>query len=242
MIRPEKIKIVLVETSHPGNIGSAARAMKTMGFNDLNLVNPKCEINDISYAMASNAKDVLENTKVSSSLKETLSDCNFVVGATARQRDIPLEIINPRQFSKKLSDKNFGKVAILLGNEARGLTNKQLSMCSIGLHIPANKKYTSLNLAASLQIILYELMYESKNEASNINKIDKNDIASNEKLINFFNHMDRVLKDINFIKDDRPMISRKINHIFKKASLSDEEINILRGILSAIENHSQQNQ
>lgn len=242
MIEPKKIKIVLVETSHPGNIGSAARAMKTMGFANLYLVNPKCDINDISFAMASNAKDILENAEVSDSLEETLSDCNYIIGATARQRDIPLEIINPREFSKKLSTENFGKVAILLGNEARGLTNKQLAMCSIGLHIPSNKKYTSLNLAASLQIILYELMYESKNEASYINKIDRNDIASNEKLTNLFIHMDKVLKDINFIKDDRPMISRKINYIFKKASLSEEEINILRGILSAIENHSQQNQ
>tara|TARA_Y100000022_G_scaffold200258_1_gene215043 strand:- start:1107 stop:1748 length:642 start_codon:yes stop_codon:yes gene_type:complete len=213
--------------------------MKTMGFANLYLVNPKCEINDISFAMASNAKDILENAEVSDSLAETLSDCNYIIGATARQRDIPLEIINPREFSKKLSTENFGKVAILLGNEARGLTNKQLAMCSIGLHIPSNKKYTSLNLAASLQIILYELMYESKNEASYINKIDKNDIATNEKLTNLFIHMDKVLKDINFIKDDRPMISRKINYIFKKASLSEEEINILRGILSAIENHSQ---
>ncbi len=242
MIEPKKIKIVLVETSHPGNIGSAARAMKTMGFSNLYLVDPKCEINDISYAMASNANDILENAEVSNSLEETLSDCNFIIGATARQRDIPIEIINPREFSKKVDSENYGKLAILLGNEARGLTNKQLSMCSIGLHIPSNKKYTSLNIAASLQIILYELLYESKNEASNINKINKNDVATNEKLTDFLIHMDKVLKDINFIKDNRPMISRKINHIFKKANLSEEEINILRGILSAIENHSQQNQ
>ena len=126
MIEPKKIKIVLVETSHPGNIGSAARAMKTMGFSNLYLVDPKCEINDISYAMASNANDILENAEVSSSLEETLSDCNFIIGATARQRDIPIEIINPREFSKKVDSENYGKLAILLGNEARGLTNKQL--------------------------------------------------------------------------------------------------------------------
>ena len=107
------------------------------------------------------------------------------------------------------------------------------------MHIPSNKNYSSLNIASSLQIILYEILFESENEASYINKIDRSEIASYKVLNNFLQHMDKVLKDINFIKDDRPMISRKINHIFKKAGLSEEEINILRGILSAIENHSQ---
>ena len=133
----------------------------------------------------------------------------------------------------------YDEIAILLGNEARGLTNEQLSLCSVGLHIPSNKEYTSLNLASSLQIILYEILFKSENDASYINKIDKEDIASHEKLSGFLNHMNKVLKDIDFIKDDRPMIVRKIDHIFKKASLSEEEINILRGVLSAIENHSQ---
>lgn len=234
-----KVKIVLLETSHPGNIGSVARAMKTMGFSNLNLVDPKCEVNEISYAMASNAGDVLDNLKIYKDIHEALSECNFIVGATARQRDIPLEIINPRELATQAKHKSYEKIAILLGNEARGLTNKQLSLCTIGLHIPSNKQYTSLNIAASLQVILYEILYESEHNASNINKINKNDKASNKMLNGFFQHMNKVLKDINFIKDDRPMISRKIHHIFKKADLSEEEINILRGILSAIENHSQ---
>ena len=127
----------------------------------------------------------------------------------------------------------------MLGNEARGLTNEQLSLCSVGLHIPSNKEYTSLNLASSLQIILYEMLFESENDASYINKINKEDIANNEQLYGFLAHMNKVLKHIDFIKDDRPMITRKINRIFKKADLSEEEINILRGVLSAIENHSQ---
>jgi TrmH family RNA methyltransferase len=234
-----KVKIILLETSHPGNIGSVARAMKTMGFSNLNLVDPKCEVNEISYAMASNAGDVLDNLKVYKDINEALSECNFIVGATARQRDIPLEIINPRELAAQAKHKSYEKIAILLGNEARGLTNEQLSLCTIGLHIPSNKQYTSLNIAASLQVILYEMLYESEYNASNINKINKNDKASNKMLNGFLQHMNKVLKDINFIKDDRPMISRKIHHIFKKADLSEEEINILRGILSAIENHSQ---
>ena len=239
MIEFSEVKIVLIETSHPGNIGSAARAMKTMGFNNLYLVNPKCEINEISYAMASHAGDILDNAQVSNNLSQVLGSCNYIVGATARQRDIPIEILNPREIAKKVNTELYTDVAILLGNEARGLTNKQLSLCSIGLHIPSNKDYTSLNLASSLQIILYEILFESKNSASYINKIDRDDIASNEKLLGFLNHMNKVLKDIGFIKDDRPMIARKIDHIFKKSNLSEEEINILRGILSAIENHSQ---
>ena len=239
MIQFSNTKIVLVETSHPGNIGSVARAMKTMGFCNLNLVDPKCKINEISYAMASNAGDVLDNAKVFKNLSEVNDDCNYIIGATARQRDIPIEIINPKEFAIKAKHRDYQNLAIVLGNEARGLTNEQLSLCSVGLHIPSNKNYSSLNIASSLQIILYEILFESENEASYINKIDRSDIASYKVLNNFLQHMDKVLKDINFIKDDRPMISRKINHIFKKADLSEEEINILRGILSAIENHSQ---
>ena len=239
MIHFSNIKIVLVETSHPGNIGSVARAMKTMGFCNLNLVDPKCKINEISYAMASNAGDVLDNAKVFKNLPEVIDDCNYIIGATARQRDIPIEIINPKEFAIKAKHRDYQNIAIVLGNEARGLTNEQLSLCSVGLHIPSNKNYSSLNIASSLQIILYEILFESENEASYINKIDRSEIASYKVLNNFLQHMDKVLKDVNFIKDDRPMISRKINHIFKKAGLSEEEINILRGILSAIENHSQ---
>ena len=233
------IKIILVETSHPGNIGSAARAMKTMGFDNLNLVNPKCKVNEISYAMASNAGDVLDNIEIHKDLCEAIGNCNYIVGATARQRDIPIEIINPKEFAIKAKHRDYQNLAIVLGNEARGLTNEQLSLCSIGLHIPSNKNYSSLNIASSLQIILYEMLFESEHDASYINKIDKNDVAPHKVFNNFLQHMDKVLKNIDFIKDDRPMISRKINHIFKKADLSEEEINILRGILSAIENHSQ---
>lgn len=239
MIEFSKVKIVLIETSHPGNIGSAARAMKTMGFSNLYLVNPKCEINEVSYAMASHAGDILDNAQVSNNLPEILGSCNYIIGATARQRDIPIEICNPRELAKKINIESFNEVAILLGNEARGLTNEQLSLCSVGLHIPSNKEYTSLNLASSLQIILYEMLFESENDASYINKINKEDIANNEQLYGFLAHMNKVLKHIDFIKDDRPMITRKINRIFKKADLSEEEINILRGVLSAIENHSQ---
>ena len=233
------IKIILVETSHPGNIGSAARAMKTMGFDNLNLVNPKCKVNEISYAMASNAGDVLDNIEIHKDLSKAIGNCNYIVGATARQRDIPIEIINPKEFAIRAKHRDYQNLAIVLGNEARGLTNEQLSLCSIGLHIPSNKNYSSLNIASSLQIILYEMLFESAHDASYINKIDKNDVASHKVFNNFLQHMNKVLKDIDFIKDDRPMISRKINHIFKKANLSEEEINILRGILSAIENHSQ---
>ena len=239
MIDLSNIKIVLLETTHPGNIGSVARAMKTMNFSNLYLVNPLCQINEISFAMASNARDVLDNAKIYNNLEEVTDDCDFIIGTTARQRDIPIEIVNPRELSENIKTSQYEKIAILLGNESRGLTNQQLSKCRIGCHIPANKSYTSLNIAASLQIILYEILMESQYNVSNINKIDKKNRAKNDQFSSFLKHMDKVLKDINFVKDDRPMISRKIQHIFKKADLTEEEINILRGILSAIENHSQ---
>lgn len=233
-----KIKIILIETSHPGNIGSVARAMKTMCFNNLFLVNPKCKINEISYAMASNAGDILDNVVISENLLEVIRDCQYIIGSTARQRDIPIKIISPKKFAEKISIYDNENIAIILGNEARGLTNEQLSLCTEGLHIPSNKNYSSLNIASSLQIILYEVFCKIGNNRSDINKIMKSDIASNEKLTGLFDHMDGLLRDLNFIKDDRPMIVRKINHIFKKASLTEEEVNILRGILTAIKKHS----
>ena len=239
MIDLSNIKIVLLETTHPGNIGSVARAMKTMNFSNLYLVNPLCHINEISFAMASNARDVLDNAKIYNNLEEVTDDCDFIIGTTARQRDIPIEIVNPRELSKNIKTSQYEKIAILLGNESRGLTNQQLSKCRVGCHIPANKSYTSLNIAASLQIILYEILMESRYSVSNINKVDRKNRAKNDQFSSFLEHMDKVLKDINFVKDDRPSISRKIQHIFKKADLTEEEINILRGILSAIENHSQ---
>ena len=113
MIEPKKIKIVLIETSHPGNIGSAARAMKTMGFSNLFLVNPKCEINDISYAMASNAGEILDNLIISDDLPNAIGDCNYIIGATARQRDMPIEILNPR---KEWNANDLSMLASLFGS------------------------------------------------------------------------------------------------------------------------------
>ena len=216
MIDLSNIKIVLLETTHPGNIGSVARAMKTMNFSNLYLVNPLCQINEISFAMASNARDVLDNAKIYNNLEEVTDDCDFIIGTTARQRDIPIEIVNPRELSKNIKTSQYEKIAILLGNESRGLTNQQLSKCRIGCHIPANKSYTSLNIAASLQIILYEILMESRYNVSNINKIDKKNRAKNDQFSSFLEHMDKVLKDINFVKDDRPTISEKSNIYLKK--------------------------
>ena len=190
MIDLSNIKIVLIETTHPGNIGSVARAMKTMNFSNLYLVNPLCQINEISFAMASNARDVLDNAKIYNNLEEVTDDCDLIIGTTARQRDIPIEIVNPRELSKNIKTYQYEKIAILLGNESRGLTNQQLSKCRIGCHIPANKSYTSLNIAASLQIILYEILMESRYNVSNINKIDKKNRAKNDQFSSFLEHMD----------------------------------------------------
>ena len=125
MIDLSNIKIVLLETTHPGNIGSVARAMKTMNFSNLYLVNPLCQINEISFAMASNARDVLDNAKIHNNLEEVTDDCDFIIGTTARQRDIPIEIVKPRELSKNIKTYQYEKIAILLGNESRGLTNQQ---------------------------------------------------------------------------------------------------------------------
>ena len=232
----DKIKVILVETSHPGNIGSVARAMKTMGFKDLLLVNPKCKINALSYAMASSAKDILKNTLVSHNLTESLKDFDYVIGSSARKRGILIDFYSPKEVAKDIVRGNHKNICILLGNEARGLTNDQLSLCDAAIHIPANKNYCSLNIASALQIILYEVLVLHDNGSSNISNKQQT-LATNDRFNGMIEHLEGVLSGISILENDKPTLRNKINYIFKKAKLTDEEINIVRGVLTAIEKH-----
>tara|TARA_B100000686_G_C16742459_1_gene947425 strand:- start:597 stop:1313 length:717 start_codon:yes stop_codon:yes gene_type:complete len=232
----DKIKVVLVETSHPGNIGSVARAMKTMGFKDLLLVDPKCEINSLSYAMASSAKDILKNSLISHNLTESLKDFDYVIGSSARRRGILIDFYSPKEVAEDIIRGNHKNICILLGNESRGLTNSQLSLCDSAIHIPANKNYCSLNIASALQIILYEILVLHSDASSNISNTQQT-LATNDRFNGMIKHLENVLSDIRILENDKPTLRNKINYIFKKAKLTDEEINIVRGVLTAIEKH-----
>ena len=152
------LKVVLVETSHAGNIGSAARAMKTMGFSQLSLVNPQQFPSDEARAMSSGATDVLESAQVVSTLEEAIGDCQWVVGASARSRTLPWPLVHPREMAQHaLALPEQTQVALVLGRERSGLTNDELARCHCHVNIPANPDYSSLNLAAAVQVLCYEL-------------------------------------------------------------------------------------
>ena len=228
--------IILIETSHPGNIGSVARFMKNMGFENLALVNPLCEVNNLSMALSSNAKSIVENAKIYNTLDEALASFNCVIGTTARNRGIPVRILSPANILDQLNKDNIDKVAILMRNESRGLTNSQINKCNYVINIPTNSNYSSLNVASALNIILYELSKRS-NSFSAVSEGET--VTSQENFSGMIEHFYSVSKQIGIMKDDRPMLRSKLNHIFKKSKLTDEEINILRGFLSAVEKHSQ---
>lgn len=152
-----EIRIVLVNTSHPGNIGGVARAMKNMKFSQLHLVAPKKFPHVEADSRASGATDILENAVVHETLEQAIADCHFVVGTSARGRHIPWPVVDPRELSSIVQGAGDKKIAVVFGREDRGLTNEELHLCHHHVHIPSNPDFSSLNLAAAVQVITYEL-------------------------------------------------------------------------------------
>jgi tRNA (cytidine32/uridine32-2'-O)-methyltransferase len=235
----DNIRIVLVNTSHPGNIGSAARAMKTMGLKTLYLVAPHAFPHDKATEMAVGAADLLDNAVVVNELPEAIADCSLVVGTSARSRTIPWPMLTPRAFAEKaISEAVHHKIAVILGPEQSGLTNKELHCCHFHLQIPCHPGYTSLNIAAALQIIAYELYIASLDKA--VPEVRDYDYATAESMQNFYEHLQRVLINIDFlnIKAPRQLMTR-LQRLFNRARPDAMEVNILRGILGAVENQRQ---
>ena len=156
----DQVRFVLVRTSHPGNIGASARAMKNMGFGNLSLVNPKDFPSETAYFRAKAAKDVLESATLYPNLYDAIRDCDLVIGTSARNRKIPWPLFSPRDMAKEitnLTSKATKKVALIFGREDRGLTNEELGLCNMHVHIPTHPEYTSLNLSQAVQLIAYEI-------------------------------------------------------------------------------------
>lgn len=228
------IHIVLVETSHPGNIGSVARAMKTMGLQHLILVNPKKFPDAEATAMASGAEDVLLNAKVCSSLGEAISDCHQVVGCTARARDLSWPMNTPRQWVESL-DTQSGKIALVFGRERTGLTNDELWLCQSGIMIPTSKIYRSLNLSQAVQIIAYELQVKWGEEMDSFS-LDSDPKVEVVAMEHFYQHLESTLIQTEFMRADEPKrLMPKLRRLFNRAEIQTSEMNILRGILTQIE-------
>jgi tRNA (cytidine32/uridine32-2'-O)-methyltransferase len=228
------IKIVLVETSHPGNIGAVARAMKNMAMDNLCLVNPKVFPSADATARASGADDILAGAKVYATLPEAIADCQLVLGASARCRTISWPELTPRECAEKVVIQEAdNKVAIVFGRENSGLKNHELDLCHYLLRIPCNSEYSSLNIAAAVQVVCYELFVAAGlQEKSQIG--DKGDVplATAEQMESFYSHLHQALVDIDFMQPDQSnSIMRRLRRIYNRIHLDTKEVDILRGIL-----------
>ena len=234
----KQFRIVLCETSHPGNIGSVARAMKTMGFLDLYLVNPKDFPSRHAEALACGAEDILQKATLVTSLESALENINHVIGFTARKRELTQPHKNIRDLSKQLiSEANNNKIAIVFGNETNGLSNLELQHCQSLGFIDANSKYSSLNLAHAVQIVCHEIRMVSELPIKNkiLKKITKK-YVSHDLQNGFYKHLEEILDEIGFLKKiqaDRLMMRLRL--LFNRTQMEKEEVNILRGILSEIQ-------
>ena len=234
----KQFRIVLCETSHSGNIGSVARAMKTMGFSDLYLVNPKDFPSKHAQALACGAEDILKKATVVTSLEVALKNINHVIGFTARKRELTQPHKNVRDLSKQLiNEASNNKIAIIFGNETNGLSNLELQHCQSLGFIDANSKYSSLNLAHAVQIVCHEIRMVSEFPVKNkiLKQITKN-YVSHDLQNGFYKHLEEILDEIGFLKKiqaDRLMMRLRL--LFNRTQMEKEEVNILRGILSEIQ-------
>jgi TrmH family RNA methyltransferase len=229
-----RIRVVLSNTSHPGNIGAAARAMKTMGMTQLVLVEPKRFPDAEATARASGADDVLARARQETGIDAALAGCRLVIGASARSRSIPCPVISPAECARKLYAESLqGDVAVLFGCEQSGLSNAEIDRCHFLVQIPTNPDYGSLNLAAAVQIICYEIMVahlgreESDREAGHA-------VVSADEMERFYAHLEHVLVELDFLDPNNPRhLMRRLRRLFNRARPDNNEMNILRGILSA---------
>lgn len=237
-------KVVLVETSHPGNIGAVARAMKNMNMNQLRLVTPKHFPHADATARASGADDVLKHASVHDTLQDAIADCQIVLGASARDRTISWPSFTARESAEKwVNAPQKANIALVFGRENSGLKNHELDLCHFLLRIPCNQEYSSLNLAAAVQVVCYELFIASGQElVSEIGDQGEEPLASAEQMEGFYQHLQQTIADIGFLQPERSKsIMRRLRRIFNRTQLDTKELDILRGILRFSQNHNTKN-
>jgi len=225
------IRVVLSHTTHPGNIGAAARAMKTMGLRHLYLINPRLFPDPQADAMAAGADDLLRDAVVCGSIDEALQGVVFTVAMTARLRDISIEVKSPREAMPLLLQQAAQQpVALLFGTEMSGLTNEEMGRAQVLANIPANPDFSSLNLAAAVQVMSYELSVAAQGAVPPTPEIRS---ATHEQVEGYFAHLEKTLFEIGFFTTQNPArLMQRLRRLYARARLEPEEINILRGILS----------
>ncbi len=233
----ENIKIVMVETTHPGNIGAAARAMKNMELSQLVLVNPKCPVGERAYSRGSGANNILDDRLTVDTLPEAVSDCQIVVGTSARLRSLAWPELSPDTLAQKVKGlKDSENIAIVFGREHAGLTNEELKHCNYTVTIPTNPDFSSLNVASAIQVVSYEI-YKQLADVQQVHVSENQEpLATNAELEAYFLHLEQVLMAIEFLKADNPrQMMKRLRRLYQRAEPSKNEINILRGILSSVE-------
>ncbi len=231
----EKIRIVLVNTSHTGNIGSAARAMKTMGLSDLVLVDPVSPPDGKSTALAAGAVDILAGLRIVPTLAEAVADCGLVIGTSARSRTLQWPMLDPREAGAKLvAEASQYPVALVFGRERTGLTNEELQQCHFHVAIPANPEYSSLNLAMAVQTLCYEVRMAWL--AGTPVASEPEFYPRQDDLERFYQHLQQTLLQTGFLRDDHPgQVMSKLRRLFNRSRPDSQELNILRGILTAVQ-------
>lgn len=234
----DRIRIVLMAPSHGGNIGGCARAMKTMGLTQLVLVTPKEFPSAEATARAVGAEDVLDRARVCASLEEAVGDCRLVIGTSARSRRIHWPLLDPTQAAARVvTDSAAGEVAVLFGRERTGLTNDELDRCQWLVNVPSNPAFSSLNLAAAVQVIGYEIWRAHAAEQPGSGPIDPlgEPRATHAEVQRLYEHLERVLVDLEFLDPDNPrLLMRRLMRLFNRVELTTNEVNILRGILTSV--------
>lgn len=241
----DKIRIVLVNTSHPGNIGAAARAMKNMGLSKLTLVDPYDYPSLEAISRSVGAVDILDNVTIVDDLQQAVSGCVWVAGTSARLRTIEWPILEPKEcVQKSLEYIEQGEVAIVFGRENSGLTNEEMEKCNALLHIPTNPNFSSLNLAAAVQVVCYEYrltlleqgVIDEKTTKHKGNKCRYDALANAEQLEGMHQHLFEALDYMEFFGTNNPdIVMRRLKGLFNRAGTTQRELSIIRGICSAIQ-------
>ena len=233
----DQIRIVLVNTSHTGNMGSAARAMKTMGLTQLVLVDPQALPDDNAIALAAGASDVLVNARIVPTLDDAIADCGLVIGTSARSRTLSWPMLDPREAGEKLvTERMKHPVALVFGRERTGLTNDELQKCHYHVAIPANPEYSSLNLAMAVQTLCYEVRMRWLQDQLPESDEERVDYPSAQQLEGFYLHLEQTLQKTGFITEEHPgHVMSKLRRLFNRARPEVVELNILRGILTSVQ-------
>lgn len=234
-----RLRFVLVGTSHPGNIGAAARAMKTMGFSQLVLVNPRfpeATAHEEAIAFASGALDVLQSARVVATIEEALDGCNFAAALSARLREFSPPITTPRSLAGQLRGDDSLNAALVFGSERYGLPNEIIEKCNVLINIPANPEYSSLNLAQAVQLLAYEARMAAAGEAVPASPVGFQGVAASlDQIEGMYAHLEQALVAVEFLDPANPKkLMPRLKRLFSRTQLETEEVNILRGIARQI--------